>query len=1119
MELLEARQAPSASPWLLESFDTTAPGGLPAGWARWSSSGTAPIGVSSSLAFTAPNGLAFTAPASNVSGRAWYTTPLPADSQVSADLFVTSLIPAQVLVRGSSLNTATPSYYALAVTRGLQLQLVRVVNGVSTTLGQVTSVRWFDDQWVQTTLSVNGSSLRAQLYRPDTSQYLNGSGQWQTAQAWALDLTDAALTGGGLAGLGQRASYTGTITFDDFTVVLPDTTEHFDTTAAGALPANWSQWSSSGKPSFAVSAAQSLSAPNSLAVTAPASNLAARAWDNDPQQADVQVSAAVYLNSLIPAQVLARGTGLNTAAPSYYAAQVTRGLNLALVRVVNGVSTTLAQLNSGKWFDGQWARVTLYVNGTNLRAQVFRPDTAQYLNASGAWQSTPAWALNLTDTALSGGGLAGLARTASYVGAIYFDDFLVTSAAGDNQPPTVAVTAPAPGATLSGLVTVQASASDNVGVTKVEFYLDGVLRAVDLAAPYQWDFDTTTASNGAHAVQVLAYDAAGNVGRATLNVTTSNNTVLPRPTIPQHYPNIRIAEVAYAGTPFGPAESQLLTGSVDLVITDPQVSGQIQALAPGTPQLVYTNTSSVYLNLLTDWLNYADAHGLAREGAFYHVGQATPFSGNSPSSQPVTWFWGVYRVGTSVSDATAAAHGSTAGAGVAFGAAGESLAAGYPDEFREINLSLASGASGGWSAVLEYPTAVDAAGNPTAWAPLTTLTNTTAGLGHSGQITFDPPANWKPASVGGSARLYYVRFRTTAGGQAPVASTILGNDYAQANGGTSGIIPAFDSSADTDHDGYLNDAEYARRRPGMDARFLYQSRDFAAGYGQMRFATNPANQGFKAWAVDYETRFVQGLPGASGLFMDNASGSPLVNGADVLEPVASYASDYAALLNAIGQAIAPHWLLANTAGNSATAATVIQKIQGYFEEFAIRPLASNYLQFEDLAAQTAAWAALTSPAPYAVLDSLPTGGSPTDPRTELATLAYYYLLADPSTTFLDFFGGFETNTSWTRHWVPAAAYNVGQPVGSWSLFASGSDPASPALTYHVYQRSYTNALVLYKPLSYGNNVTGTLADATATTHALGGTYRLLQADGSLGPPITSITLRNGEGAILVKAGS
>ena len=52
---------------------------------------------------------------------------------------------------------------------------------------------------------------------------------------------------------------------------------------------------------------------------------------------------------------------------------------------------------------------------------------------------------------------------------------------------------------------------------------------------------------------------------------------------------------------------------------------------------------------------------------------------------------------------------------------------------------------------------------------------------------------------------------------------------------------------------------------------------------------------------------------------------------------------------------------------------------------------------------------------------------------------------------------------------------------------SGADPEAPSLTYHVYERPYGNALVLYKPLSYGG-ASGTLGDATATTHALGGAY-------------------------------
>jgi hypothetical protein len=157
-------------------------------------------------------------------------------------------------------------------------------------------------------------------------------------------------------------------------------------------------------------------------------------------------------------------------------------------------------------------------------------------------------------------------------------------------------------------------------------------------------------------------------------------------------------------------------------------------------------------------------------------------------------------------------------------------------------------------------------------------------------------------------------------------------------------------------------------------------------------------------------------------------------------------------------------------------------------------------------------------APNAVLDSLPTGGSPSDPRTQLATLAYYYLLANPKYTFLDFFGGFEPSTEWDRHWTAAVNYNVGQPQGSWSLFASGRDPADHRLTYHIYERSYTNALILYKPLSYSPTgwTQSTLGDTSATTHLLHGAYRQLRADGTLGLVVTTVTLRNGEGAILVK---
>jgi hypothetical protein len=391
-------------------------------------------------------------------------------------------------------------------------------------------------------------------------------------------------------------------------------------------------------------------------------------------------------------------------------------------------------------------------------------------------------------------------------------------------------------------------------------------------------------------------------------------------------------------------------------------------VAPDTPQLAYLNTTSLYQDLLTDWLTYADQHGISREAAFYHVSQPTPFTGNSPSSQPVDWFWGVYLAGGTPDfvDVTAAAHSSQP---ITLGGAGQSLYIGYPEEFNEINFRVESGARSGWAGVLQYPTAVDAEGNPTAWATLRTTTNTSAGLSRSGKVLFDPPANWKPAVAGGSAPLYYLRLLTVRDGHAPVISSILGDDYVHAHGGSSGVIPTFDYALDVNHDGYLTDAQYAKAvAAGYSARFAYQSRLFYGYYGQERFATNPSNADFRAWAVDYSKRYLQRHPYSGGLFMDNSSGSPFLSTTNILESTSSYSHDYGAMLNAISKAIAPRWILANTAGGSTTADGVVSQNTGCFEEFALRPLAQSYSQFEDLAALVAHRAGLRSPPPYAVLD-------------------------------------------------------------------------------------------------------------------------------------------------------
>jgi hypothetical protein len=100
-----------------------------------------------------------------------------------------------------------------------------------------------------------------------------------------------------------------------------------------------------------------------------------------------------------------------------------------------------------------------------------------------------------------------------------------SAAASDTTAPTVSITAPANNATVSATVSVTANASDNVGVTKVEFLLDGVLQSSDTSSPYAWSWNTTTATNAAHTLVAKAYDAANNIGTSsTINVTVFNGT-------------------------------------------------------------------------------------------------------------------------------------------------------------------------------------------------------------------------------------------------------------------------------------------------------------------------------------------------------------------------------------------------------------------------------------------------------------------------------------------------------------------------------------------------------------------------------------------------------------------
>jgi hypothetical protein len=1085
VEGLEAREVPATGQWLVEPFQHGPLNGLPSGWSQWSDDNSKVFEVDPNLAGLGDSGRLVSSGSSKTNGRAWLTSSFAADVETSASVFLNSTAPIQLLLRGQNLNTRTPTYYAASVVRGGEVQLLKVVNGQTTILGTVKSTEWVSNKWVTIDIRAVGASLQVRVHRGDENQYLGPDGKWTRQPVAAIEKRDTGIARSGFVGFARAAKSADDVALDSLrigpSVDTPRTVLFEDRFAGGrrtGLPSGWGQYTTTpGQVDIATETDET------LRIDAPSGSIT-RGWLNRALPADVQISSSIYVDSRIPAGLIARGTSLHTTTPTYYGLNVSRGLEVSLTRVVNGRETVLKTLKSDDYVSGQWIQASLTTKGSELRAQIYRSDTGQYLNADGTWSLTPQWAIVQKDTAITTGERVGLSRGSGTAGELVFDNFIATATP----------------VSLFKANTIPTE-KDKSGTPNVRPPEDTspISPTVPPSPPTVPPSPPTAPSPPTVPSSPPVTPSAG----------------LPK--VPRNYQHIRVANLAYFGTPFGDFENSLLRNSVDLVIPNVAYLDQIDEVSPETPQFIYTNVTNIYLGLYTDWLQYADRNRLDRESAFFHVTKETPFIGLSASSVPVNKLWGVYRGDDSGwENITSNARQSDTAFG--FADVNKSVALGYPEKYRELNIDLSTAAGSTWAGRYEYVSAVDANGKPTRWSTLTLSSDTTNALRRDGKVSFEPPRDWAPASINGSARLFYTRLLTTRAGTSPQALTVTTEDYTNFRGAAQGgTIPAFDHTADRDNDGYLNAQEWAARRTGFNARFEYQSRLFYPTYGPFRFATNLSNGDFQRWSVDYHQRALRNQPLADGFFVDNSTGKIAINPADVKEPLANYTNDHGALLGRVNSSLGRgKWLIANTAGAGTAGEPIARAGVSTLEEFSLRPLSSNHVQLDDLAARLNYLRQLSGGKAYEILDSLPQGLDASNPRTELATLAMYYLVADPNLSFLMMNGGNEPASGWERHWTDAITFNVGKPTNTLRVIAEGQDPANRSLTYKVYRRDYQNAVVLYKPLSYTRGVNGTIADNTATTHVLDGTYRPVLADGSLGSPVTRVTLRNGEGMILAK---
>jgi len=227
------------------------------------------------------------------------------------------------------------------------------------------------------------------------------------------------------------------------------------------------------------------------------------------------------------AVVIAAAGNFANSAPAYPAA-----CNYVIAVGASTDTDTLAYFSSyGSWVD-------LVAPGTYIT-------TTNNGGGYGTWQGTSfaspivagvaALALSVNGS-LSPTALTNLLlNTADDLGAVGFDStfgwgrvnaYRAVTMAGqapmDTAAPVLSIASPSTGASVSATVSVTGTSSDNMGVTRVEFYVDGVLNSTTASSSFSFPWLTTSVVNGSHILMVKAFDAANNSATMTRGVTVSN---------------------------------------------------------------------------------------------------------------------------------------------------------------------------------------------------------------------------------------------------------------------------------------------------------------------------------------------------------------------------------------------------------------------------------------------------------------------------------------------------------------------------------------------------------------------------------------------------------------------
>ncbi|MFC2158929.1 Ig-like domain-containing protein, partial [Acidobacteriota bacterium] len=141
-------------------------------------------------------------------------------------------------------------------------------------------------------------------------------------------------------------------------------------------------------------------------------------------------------------------------------------------------------------------------------------------STSGEWDT---FTVTVDATGLGPGGHSGEVIVASATASNSPQSLDVNLNLPSDDSPNVQITSPQNGATTTTGLLFEAEASDDNGVTHVNFYVDGELKKSDSSPPYQWRWDSEQYSIGSHTVLARAYDTAGQTAEDSIDVEVVDN--------------------------------------------------------------------------------------------------------------------------------------------------------------------------------------------------------------------------------------------------------------------------------------------------------------------------------------------------------------------------------------------------------------------------------------------------------------------------------------------------------------------------------------------------------------------------------------------------------------------